>query len=257
MTDASSDDFVNGLKEQFGEPGHDNVAPDGPDVGRRLAATRRDQRYGRRLGQGALSNRPPKRPGLDPQRSSRKARSLNWAKEKDPDYPVVGEAPGDTAAEKRRARAACPTGRRPWRRPRSFRMAGARGLGKRAQNAWKGAVGGAPKPTSKPRAATKPGAGSARGAAEGAGTTVGLTAAQAGLRALPHWAMPAAIAAGELAHGHFMPWHIRHAIAAGLGGVAARAAEYRPGSSAQAARRRRKRQETNPVAANKNRPEPF
>lgn len=215
----STKDFVDGLREEYGEPGQDNSHPMAPWGGGLLE---KGVEYGGAFARGAL-----KQAALAPGLSHILPQSItDYAKEKDPKHPnvegygryvtpgavMLGSLP-DLPMLAAKATA-------PWL---------VRAGSQLAQNAWKSAVGGAAEantdtPTGK-EAATNVG----RGAAEGVGTSMGLTAAQSTLRALPHWVAPAAIAAGELAHGHFMPWHIRHAIAAGLASIAARAARIPAG----------------------------
>lgn len=149
---------------------------------------------------------------------------IDWAKEKDPKHPDVEGA----------GRYVTPTNIMLARLP-DFTAGGRFALGPQAsrlehlaylaaQNAWKSTLGGAAQADTDTPSGDEAASRTASGAAEGLGTGLAITGGQAALRALPHWVMPAAFAGGELMHGHFMPWHIRHAIAAGLASIAARAA---------------------------------
>ena len=215
----SSEAFVNDLKEQFGEPGPDNSHPMAPWGGGLL---QKGVEYGGAFARGALKSaaQAPGLSAIEPQKI------VDWAKEKDPAHPDV-EGYGRYLTPSTAILGALPdlpmlaaSASAPWL---------VRAGSKLAQNAWKGAAGGATEANTDTPSGDEAASRVGRGAAEGMGTSVGLTAAQAGLRALPHWAMPAAIAGGELMHGHFMPWHIRHAIAAGLASLAARAAKIPAG----------------------------
>jgi hypothetical protein len=247
MTDASNDDFVNGLKEQYGEPGHDMSHPMAPWGGGLL---QKGVEYGGAFARGALKSaaQAPGLSAIEPQGI------VDWAKEKDPAHPDV-EGAGRYLTPSTAVLGALPdlpmlaaSATAPW-----LLRAGS----KLAQNAWKSGLGGASEANTDTPSGDEAGKRVARGAAEGVGTSVGLTAAQGALRALPHWAMPAAIATGELAHGHFMPWHIRHAIAAGLASIAARAARIPAGLVGAGGEAAAQQGGYEPGGSSKERPEPF
>lgn len=216
---SDTDDFVSGLKEQYGEPGHDNSHPMAPWGGGLL---QKGVEYGGAFARGAMKQALDA-PGL---RAIEPQALADYAKEKDPVHPdvegygryvtpgavVLGSLP-DLPMLAAKATA-------PWI---------ARTGSKLAQNAWKSTLGGAAEADTDTKSGDEAASRVGRGAAEGMGTGFAVTGAQTALRALPHWVMPAAIAAGELTHGHFMPWHIRHAIAAGLAALAARAAKIPAG----------------------------
>lgn len=203
MTDASSDDFVNGLKEQYGEPGHDNSHPNAQTWGglasSLLGATSATVSG---LGKGAVQsfgNAPwgsiPNADGQSP--------VLNWAKSENKDYPVAEKA-GRYAAEYgplallpelggvRAASKIIPEF------PRAARI-----IGKGLEGTWKGAVGGATQGDAK------------TGAEVGGGTAAGTAA----FMAAPSWLKyMTGLAALEAAHsgGARLPWgsfHMAHPLA--------------------------------------------
>lgn len=216
---SDTDDFVKGLRDQYGDPGHDNSHPMAPWGGGLLET---GVEYGGAFARGALKSaaQSPGLSAIEPQGI------VDWAKSKDPNHPDVEGAgryltPSTVALgflPDLPALAAAKTA--PWL---------VRAGSSLAQNAWKSALGGAAEANTDTKSGNEAASRVGRGAAEGVGTGVALSGIQAGLRALPHWALPAGIAAGELAHGRFMPWHIRHAIAAGLTALAARAAKIPAG----------------------------
>jgi hypothetical protein len=219
MTDASSEDFVNGLREQYGDPGHDKSHPMAPWGGGLL---QKGLEYGGAFARGALKQAADA-PGL---RAIEPQKIADWAKEVDPKHPDV-EAAG---------RYVTPTSVMLGRLPDLSMLAASatapwalRAGSRLAQNAWKSAAGGAAEANIDTPSGDEAGSRVARGAAEGLGTGLAVTGAQAAARAMPYWMLPGLIAGGELAGGHFMPWHIRHAIAAGLTALALRAAKIPAG----------------------------
>jgi hypothetical protein len=243
----SSEDFVNDLKEQFGEPGPDNSHPMAPWGGGLL---QKGVEYGGAFARGALKSaaQAPGLSAIEPQGI------VDWAKEKDPVHPDV-EGYGRYLTPGTAVLGALPdlpmlaaSASAPW-----LLRAGS----KLAQNAWKSGLGGAAEANTDTPSGDEAGRRVARGAAEGVGTSVALTGAQTGLRALPHWVAPAAIAAGELAHGHFMPWHIRHAIAAGLASLAARAAKIPAGLVGAGGEAASQKAGYEPGGGQAEKPEPF
>jgi hypothetical protein len=219
MTDASNDDFVKGLKEQYGEPGPDNSHPMAPWGGGLL---QKGVEYGGAFARGALKSaaQSPGLSAIEPQGI------VDWAKEKDPNHPNV-EGAGRYLTPSTVALGFLPdlpalaaAKAAPW---------ALRAGSKLAQNAWKSAAGGAVEANTDTPSGDEAGRRITRGAAEGLGTGVAVTGAQAAARAMPYWMLPGLIAGGELAGGHFMPWHIRHAIAAGLTALALRAARIPAG----------------------------
>jgi hypothetical protein len=247
MTDASSEDFVSGLKEQFGEPGHDMSHPMAPWGGGLL---QKGVEYGGAFARGALKQ-AANAPGL---RAIEPQGIADWAKEVDPKHPDV-EAAG---------RYVTPTSVVLGRLPDLPALAASataswpvRAASNLAQNAWKSTLGGAAEADTDTPSGDEAGRRIARGAGEGLGTSMGLTAAQGVLRALPPWVTPAAIAAAELSHGHFMPWHIRHAIAAGLASIAARAARIPAGLVGAGGEAAAQQGGYEPGGSKQERPEPF
>jgi hypothetical protein len=250
MTDASSEDFVSGLKEQYGDPGHDKSHPMAPWGGGFL---QKGAEYAGAFGRGALKQ-AALAPGL---RAIEPQAILDYANEKDPKHPEVegwgryvtptnvmlGRLPDLPAL----ARVAADEGY-PW-----LIRAGSQF----AQNAWKSAAGGAAEADTDTKTPEEAASNAGRGAAEGLGTGIAVTGAQTGLRMLPHWVAPAAIAAGELAHGRFMPWHIRHAIAAGLAALAARAAKVPAGLVGAGGEGAAQQTGNEPGGSQTERPEPF
>jgi hypothetical protein len=219
MTDASSDDFVSGLKEQYGDPGHDKSHPMAPWGGGLL---QKGLEYGGAFARGALKQAADA-PGL---RAIEPQKIADWAKELDPKHPDV-EAAG---------RYVTPTSVMLGRLPDLPALAAsataswpARAASQLAQNAWKSTLGGAAEANVDTPSGDEAGRRIARGGAEGLGTGLAVTGAQAAARSMPYWMLPAMIAGGELAGGRFMPWHIRHAIAAGLTALALRAARIPAG----------------------------
>lgn len=214
-----SDDFL----EEFGpaDGGQNNESPI-------KSALETGAEYGGAFARGALKQaaQAPGLSAIEPQGV------LDWAKEVDPKHPKVEGAgryvtPGAVALgglPDLPMLAAASKGA-PWllRTGEQF-----------AQNAWKGAVGGGAEGETNTKTAREAAKNVGSGAEEGMGTSLGLTAAQTGLRALPHWLVPAMIAGGELAHGHFLPWHIRHAVSAALLAMATRAAKIPAGVSGAA-----------------------
>ena len=212
MTDASNEDFVKGLQKQFGEPGHDNSHPNAQTwsgLGSSLLGATSATVSG--LGKGIVNSVENSPLGSIPNDDGRSP-VMNWAKSENKDYPVAEKA-GRYAAEYAPLALLPELG--------GVRVASkiipelprvARVLGKGVEGAWKGAAGGAAEANVDTPSGDEAGRRVARGAAEGAGTTVALGAGQAALRAMPYWVLPAAIAGGELMHGRFLPWHIRHAM---------------------------------------------
>ena len=247
MTDASSEDFVNGLKEQYGEPGHDNSHPMAPWGGGWL---QKGVEYGGAFARGALKQAADA-PGL---RAIEPQKIADWAKEKDPAHPDV-EAAG---------RYVTPTNVMLGRLPDLGMLAAGTGAplalragSKIAQNAWKSAAGGAANANLDTPSGDEAGRRIGRGAAEGLGTGVAVTGAQAAARAMPYWLLPGLIAGGELAHGHFMPWHIRHAIAAGLTALALRAAKLPAGLVGAGGEAAAQQTGNEPGGSESEQPEPF
>ena len=179
--------------------------------------------YGGAFARGALKQAADA-PGI---RAIEPQKIADWAKEVDPKHPDVEGA----------GRYVTPTNVMLGRLPDlQMLAAGAnapwalRAGSKLAQNAWKSTVGGAAEANVDTPRGDEAGRRIARGAAEGLGTGLAVTGGQAAMRAMPYWAIPALIAGGELANrGHFLPWHIRHAIAAGLAALAARSAHVPAG----------------------------
>lgn len=204
MTDASSDDFVNGLKEQYGEPGHDNSHPNASTWGglasSLLGATSATVSG---LGKGAVQSFGNAPWGSIPDDDG-KSPVMNWAKSENQDYPIAEKA-GRYAAQYgplaflpelggvRAASKVIPE------LPRLARIAG-KGL----EGTWKGAVGGATQGDPK------------TGAEVGGGTA----AASAALSVAPSWLKYlAGLAALESVHagGVRLPWgswHMAHPLAA-------------------------------------------
>ena len=246
MTD-SSEDFVNGLKEQYGEPGHDNSHPMAPWGGGFL---QKGVEYGGAFARGALKQAADA-PGL---RAIEPQGIADWAKEVDPKHPKV-EAAG---------RYVTPTSVVLGRLPDLGMLAAKatapwawRAGSKLAQNAWKSTVGGAAEANVDTKSGDQAGANVTRGAAEGLGTGMAVTAAQAAARAMPYWMLPGLIAGGELAGGRFMPWHIRHAIAAGLTALALRAARIPAGLVGAGGEAAAQQTGNEPGGSQTEQPEPF
>ena len=128
---------------------------------------------------------------------------------------------------------------------------------KLAQNAWKSTVGGAAEANVDTKSGDQAGANVTRGAAEGLGTGLAVTGAQAVARSMPYWMLPAMIAGGELAGGRFMPWHIRHAIAAGLTALALRAARIPAGLVGAGGEAAAQQTGNEPGGSETEQPEPF
>jgi hypothetical protein len=232
--------FSQGLQAETAEharSGGDAMAPWGGGL------VQKGVEYGAAFGRGALKQ-AAEAPGL---RAIEPQGIADWAKEVDPKHPDVEGA----------GRYVTPTNVILGRLPDLPMLAASanapwalRAGSKLMQNAWKSTAGGAAQANLDTPSGDEAGRRVARGAAEGLGTGLAVTGGQAAIRAMPYWAVPALIAGGELAHGRFMPWHIRHAIAAGLAALAARAAhipaglvgaggeaaaqkmQYEPGSSA-------------------------
>lgn len=212
---SDSDDFVNGLREQYGDPGHDLSHPGAPWG---IGLLEKGLEYGGAFARGSLKQ-SAEAPGL---RAMLPQAFEDWAKEKDPEHPDV-ESYG---------RYVTPTNVLLARLPDLPALAASaqaswpvRAASQLAQNTWKSAIGGATQADTDTPSGKEAARRTARGAAEGVGTSLGLTAAQSALRALPHWMAPGVIAGVEMMHGRYMPWHIRHAIASGLAAIAARAAQ--------------------------------
>lgn len=179
--------------------------------------------YGGAFARGALKQAADA-PGI---RAIEPQAIADWAKEVDPKHPDVEGA----------GRYVTPTNVMLGRLPDLPMLAASanapwalRAASKLSQNAWKSTVGGAAQANTDTPSGDEAGRRVARGAAEGLGTGLAVTGGQAAMRAMPYWAIPALIAGGELANrGHFLPWHIRHAIAAGLAALAARSAHVPAG----------------------------
>jgi hypothetical protein len=247
MTDASSEDFVNGLKEQYGDPGHDKSHPMAPWGGGLL---QKGVEYGGAFARGALKQaaQAPGLSAIEPQGIA------DWAKEKDPKHPDV-EAAG---------RYVTPTNVMLGRLPDLGMLAAkataplaVRAGSKLAQNAWKSTLGGAANANLDTPSGDEAGRRIGRGAAEGLGTGLAVTGAQAAARAMPYWMLPGLIAGGELAGGHFMPWHIRHAIAAGLTALALRAARIPAGLVGAGGEAAAQQTGNEPGGSQSEQPEPF
>jgi hypothetical protein len=247
MTDASSEDFVNGLKEQYGEPGHDKSHPMAPWGGGLL---QKGVEYGGAFARGALKQ-AAQAPGL---RAIEPQGIADWAKEVDPKHPDV-EAAG---------RYVTPTSVVLGRLPDLPALAASataswpvRAASQLAQNAWKSTLGGAAEANVDTPSGDEAGRRIARGGAEGLGTGLAVTGAQAAARSMPYWMLPAMIAGGELAGGRFMPWHIRHAIAAGLTALALRAARIPAGLVGAAGEAAAQQTGNEPGDSESEQPEPF
>ena len=218
MTDASSDDFVNGLKEQYGEPGHDNSHPNAQTWGglasSLLGAT---SATASGLGKGAVQSFGNAPWGSIPNADSQSP-VLNWAKTEDKDYPVAEKA-GRYAAEYgplallpemggvRAASKIIPEF------PRAARI-----IGKGLEGTWKGAVGGATQGDTK------------TGAEVGGGTAAGTAA----FMAAPSW-LKFLVGMGVLDAAHEgggvrLPWGTYH-LAHPLATMAATVLGFAPGVS--------------------------
>ena len=200
---SDKDDFIQGLQEQYGEPGHDMSHPSSETwsglASNLLGAT--SATIGG-LGKGTVQsfgNAPwasiPNEDGKSP--------LLNWAKTEDKDYPVAEKA-GRYAAEYaplavmpelggvRAASKIIPEF------PRAARV-----IGKGLEGTWKGAVGGATQGDTK------------TGAAVGGGTAAGSAA----FMALPWWlksALTTGAVVGAREGGAHLPagsWHLAHPLA--------------------------------------------
>lgn len=244
---SDSDDFVSGLREQYGEPGHDNSHPMAPWGGGFL---QKGVEYGAAFARGALKQAAlaPGLTAIEPQGI------IDYAKSKDPVHPDI-EGYGRYLTPSAVASAYLPdlpalaaAKSAPW----LLRTASTT-----AQNAWKSALGGASQADVDTKTPEEAASNVGRAGAEGVGTGLAVTAGQTALRALPHWVMPATIAAGELAHGHFMPWHIRHAIAAGLASLAARAAKLPAGLVGAGGQAAAQKMGYEPGGDQQETPEPF
>lgn len=217
----SSEDFVKDLRELHGEPGPDMSHPQAPWGGGFL---QKGMEYGAAFARGGLQGALDA-PGVKTLSSMIEPQFVKdfLTEKKHPDVASAGSyvTPGNVAL------GGLPD------LPMLAAKAGApwavRAGSNLAQNAWKSGLGGAAQADTDTKTPEEAATNVGRGAEEGVGTGLAVTAAQTGLRALPHWVAPAAIAGAELAHGHFMPWHIRHAIAAGLAALAARAARIPAG----------------------------
>jgi hypothetical protein len=247
MTDASSEDFVSGLKEQYGDPGHDKSHPMAPWGGGLL---QKGLEYGGAFARGALKQAAdaPALRAIEPQKIA------DWAKEVDPAHPDV-EAAG---------RYVTPTSVVLGRLPDLPALAAsataswpARAASRLAQNAWKSTLGGAAEANVDTPSGDEAGRRIARGGAEGLGTGLAVTGAQAAARSMPYWMLPAMIAGGELAGGRFMPWHIRHAIAAGLTALALRAARIPAGLVGAGGEAAAQQTGNEPGGSETEQPEPF
>jgi hypothetical protein len=199
MTDASSEDFVSGLKEQFGEPGHDMSHPNAQTwsgLGSSLLGATSATVSG--MGKGAVSTFG----GMIPNEDG-KSPVLNWAKSENTDYPIAEKA-GRYAAEYAPLTLLPELG--------GVRVASkiipelprvARVLGKGVEGAWKGAVGGATQGDPK------------TGAEVGGGTAAGSAA----FMALPWWlksALTTGAIVGAREGGAHLPagsWHLAHPLA--------------------------------------------
>jgi hypothetical protein len=243
----SSEAFVNDLKEQFGEPGPDHSHPMAPWGGGLL---QKGVEYGGAFARGALKQAADA-PGI---RAIEPQGIADWAKEVDPKHPDVENA----------GRYVTPTNVMLGRLPDLGMLAAGstspwalRAGSKLAQNAWKSAAGGAANANLDTPSGDEAGQRITRGAAEGLGTGLATTGAQAAARAMPYWMLPGLIAGGELAGGHFMPWHIRHAIAAGLTALALRAAKLPAGLVGAAGEAAAQKTGNEPGGAQAEKPEPF
>jgi hypothetical protein len=247
MTDASSEDFVNGLKEQYGEPGHDKSHPMAPWGGGFL---QKGLEYGGAFARGALKQAADA-PGL---RAIEPQKIADWAKEVDPAHPKV-EAAGRYVTPTSVVLGRLPDlgmlaakATAPWALRAGSRL---------AQNAWKSTLGGAAEANVDTPSGDEAGRRITRGAAEGLGTGLAVTGAQAAARSMPYWMLPGLIAGGELAGGRFMPWHIRHAIAAGLTALALRAARLPAGLVGAGGEAAAQQTGNEPGGSQTERPEPF
>jgi hypothetical protein len=247
MTDASSDDFVNGLKEQYGEPGHDKSHPMAPWGGGLL---QKGMEYGGAFARGALKETAltPGLTAIEPQGI------IDYAKSKDPVHPNV-EGAGRYLTPSTVALGFLPdlpalaaAKAAPWALRAGSTV---------AQNAWKSTLGGAVEANRDTPSGDEAGRRTARGAAEGLGTGLATTGAQAAARSMPYWMLPAMIAGGELAGGRFMPWHIRHALAAGLTALALRAARIPAGLVGAAGEAAAQQTGNEPGGSETEQPEPF
>jgi hypothetical protein len=200
---SDKDDFIQGLQEQYGEPGHDKSHPSSETwsglASNLLGAT--SATIGG-LGKGAVQSFGNAPWGSIPNEDG-KSPLLNWAKTEDKDYPVAEKA-GRYAAEYgplallpelggvRVASKIIPEF------PRAARV-----IGKGLEGAWKGAVGGATQGDTK------------TGAAVGGGTAAGSAA----FMALPWWlksALTTGAVVGAREGGAHLPagsWHLAHPLA--------------------------------------------
>ena len=218
-----------------------------------MAARSRDHRRG--IGKGLASWGAPPIPGLASLREADPQGIADWAKEVDPAHPDVENA----------GRYVTPTNVMLGRLPDLGMLAAkatapwaVRAGSKLAQNAWKSTVGGAAEANLDTPSGDEAGRRVARGAAEGLGTGLAVTGGQAALRAMPYWVIPALLAGGEMARGgHFMPYHVRHLIAAGLASLAARAAHVPAGLVGAGGEAAAQQTGNEPGGSKTERPEPF
>jgi hypothetical protein len=209
-----SDDFISGLKEQYGEPGEDNSHPMAPWGGgllqEGLEAGKKGVEYGGAFARGALKS-AAQAPGLSailPQGIT------DWSKEVDPAHPNV-EGAGRYLSPSTAALAYLPDA--PFLAAAKTAPWLVRAGSSVAQNAWKNAVGGAVESDTNTKTPEEAASNAGRGALEGMGTGAALTGAQIGLDAVPRHLLPVAIAAAQLAHGGHYLWHdVRRAAAHGL-----------------------------------------
>ena len=250
---SDTDTFIGDLKSQYGEPGHDNSHPMAPWGGGFL---QKGVEYGGAFARGALKQgfEAPGLRAIMPQGAS------DWIKSEL--SPPAGEAehPKVEAAGRYVTPTSVVLGRLP-----DLSMLAAKATApwalragsKLAQNAWKSTVGGAAEANVDTKSGDQAGANVTRGAAEGLGTGLAVTGAQAVARSMPYWMLPAMIAGGELAGGRFMPWHIRHAIAAGLTALALRAARIPAGLVGAGGEAAAQQTGNEPGGSQTEQPEPF
>jgi hypothetical protein len=246
---SDTDQFIGDLKSQYGEPGHDKSHPMAPWGGGFL---QKGMEYGAAFARGGLQGALDA-PGVKTFSSMVEPQFVKdfLTEKKHPEVAGAGSyvTPGTVALGALpdlgmlAAKAGAPLA--------------VRAGSKLAQNAWKSTLGGASQAKTDTKTPEEAASNVSRGAAEGLGTGLAVTGAQAAARSMPYWMLPAVIAGGELAGGRFMPWHIRHAIAAGLTALALRAARIPAGLVGAGGEAAAQQTGNEPGGSEGEQPEPF